>query len=321
MLGILVVGSVALDDVETPFGRRTRTLGGACTYFSTAASLYTQVSVVAVVGSDFPDEHVAFLASRGIDLTGLQSEEGKTFSWSGRYGSDLGDATTLDTQLNVFAHFHPAVPTALRDTEHVFLANIDPELQIEVLRQMHHPRLRALDSMNYWIRSKRASLIEAISMVDVVFLNESEAWQLTGEPNMIKAARMVLDLGPGVLVLKKGAHGAMLVTRGRELCESLFLCPAYPLEAVVDPTGAGDTFAAGFMGYVARNTSLSLEALRRAVVHGNVMASFTVQDFSIDRLRTLSLADVQARYDELRRLTHFEPLQPQEATVFQRQIR
>lgn len=305
-MSILVVGSVALDDVETPAGRRSKTLGGACTYFATAASLYTDVRIVAVVGTDFPAEHLDFLRGRGIDLQGLQIVEGKTFFWAGRYGADLNRAETLDTQLNVFADFHPSVPEALRRSEYVFLANIDPELQIEVLQQMHHPRLTALDSMNFWITSKKAALARALSLVDVVLLNEAEVRQFAEEANLILAARRILSLGPKALVIKRGEYGAMLVTRGDSLGESFFLVPAYPLERVVDPTGAGDTFAAGFMGYLARSGELSQAALRRAVVHGTVVASFTVEDFSIDRLRTLTWAEVQARYDTFRQLTYFE---------------
>lgn len=315
-MSILVVGSVGLDSVQTPAGSRVRTLGGACTYFATAASLYDRVHIVAVVGSDFPQEHLDFLRGRNIDLRGLQIVEGRTFFWAGRYSEDLDICETLETQLNVFADFHPVVPEDLRATEYVFLANIDPELQIEVLQQMRAPRLTALDSMNYWIASKREALTRALGMVDVVLLNQKEVKQFAGESNLLAAARRILELGPRALVVKKGEHGAMLFTRGKELELGLFLAPAYPVEPVVDPTGAGDTFAAGFMGYLARDGRLSLEALRRAVIHGTVVASFTVQDFSVDRLRTLTLTEIQERYDALRYLTYFEPLSPAESQVF-----
>jgi sugar/nucleoside kinase (ribokinase family) len=320
-LSILVVGSVGLDNVETPYGKRQRTLGGACTYFATAASLYERVSIVGVVGADFPQEHLDFLRTRNIDLRGLQVVDGETFFWAGRYGADLNDAETLDTQLNVFADFCPTIPDALRDSEYVFLANIDPELQMQVLEQMRAPRLCALDSMNYWISSKREALLRAISMVDIVFLNESETRLLSGESNIFRAARWVLERGPKLAVVKKGANGAMLLSRGATTPESLFIMPAYPLERIIDPTGAGDTFAAGFMGYMARERSLSLETARRAAVHGAVVASFTVEDFSIDRLRTLTQAHIRARYDEIRQLTHFEPLDAQQCAVFQDLIR
>ena len=317
-MSILVVGSVGLDDVQTPSGARTRTLGGACTYFAAAASLYARVRIVAVVGTDFPREHIDFMSARDIDLSGLQTMEGQTFFWAGRYGEDLNHCETLDTQLNVFAEFHPVISSDLARSEFVFLANIDPDLQIEVLEQMRCPRLTALDSMNYWITSKRASLAKAISMVDIALLNEHEVRLFAGEPNLIRAARAILELGPKALVIKRGEHGAMLVTHGSCLGETFFLSPAYPLECVIDPTGAGDTFAAGFMGFLARNGALSLEALRRAVIHGTVLASFTVEDFSIDRLRALSLTEVQARYDEFRYLTHFESLTSAECECFRR---
>ena len=319
-MSILVVGSVGLDDVETPSGARHHTLGGACTYFAAGASLYAPVHLVAVVGTDFPQEHIDFMAARGIDLSGLQIVEGKTFFWAGRYGEDLNNAETLDTQLNVFADFHPLIPPDLAHAEFVFLANIDPDLQIEVLQQMSRPRLTALDSMNYWITSKREALAKAISMVDIALLNEHEVRLFAEEPNLIRAGRAVLSLGPKALVIKRGEHGAMLMTRGSCLGEALFLSPAYPLERVVDPTGAGDTFAAGFMGFLARHGTVSLEALRRAVVHGTVLASFTVEDFSIDRLRTLSPTEVQARYNEFRYLTHFESLTCAEVECFRRPV-
>ena len=307
-MGILVVGSVAIEDVRTPTGGRTRTLGGACTYFATAASLYGPVAMVGIVGTDFPQEHIEFFKSRGIDLRGLQIAEGKTFFWSGRYGDDLDDVETLDTQLNVFAGFHPVLPKDLCNSEYVFLANIDPDLQIEVLEQVQAPRLAALDSMNYWMTSKRESLAHAMSRVDVVLLNESEVRLYTQEPNLIRGARRILEVGPRALVIKRGEHGAMLVSRGKGAQESLFVTPACPVENVVDPTGAGDTFAAGFMGYLARTGDLSFGALRRAVVHGTMVASFTIQDYSIDRLRSLSLAEIEDAYDEFRCLTYFSPM-------------
>ncbi len=317
-MSILVVGSVALDSVQTTQGSRTRVLGGACTYFATAASLYDRVNMVAVVGTDFPQEHLDFLRSRNIDLRGLQIVEGETFSWSGRYGEDVNVRETLGTRLNVFADFSPVVPQDYRDSECVFLANIDPDLQLAVLEQVRSPRLTALDSMNYWIDSKRESLARVLSRVDVVLLNEAETKLLAQEPNLIAAARLVLGFGPSVLVVKRGEYGVMVVTQGESMEESLFAIPAYPVEDMVDPTGAGDTFAGGFIGHLARCDRLSLEALRRAAVHGTVMASFTVQGFSIDRIRTLSLADVETRYDAFRHLTYFESLTPSERGRFQK---
>lgn len=306
-MSILVVGSIALDDIETPWGQRQAALGGACTYFATAASLYVPVHVVGVVGTDFPQEHLAFLKARGIDLKGLQIVEGKTFTWRGRYGTDLGDAETLETCLNVFGEFHPVLPPEYRETPFVFLANIDPDLQLEVLSQMTAPRLIALDSMNFWINTKRASLTRAISMVDIVLLNESELFLYAQTTNLIKAAEEILRLGPVALVIKRGRYGAMLVTHGQQTGERFFMVPAYPLERVVDPTGAGDTFAAGFMGYLARTNDLTIGGLRRAIVHGSIVASFTVQDYSIDALRNLTLDHILSRYRDFRRLTLYDP--------------
>lgn len=319
-LTVLVVGSVALDDIQTPAGCCTRTLGGACTYFAAAASLYTSVSMVAVVGADFPGEHIDFLKSRDVDLTGLQVVEGKTFFWAGRYGEDMGDAETLDTQLNVFADFHPVIPQKLSDAESVFLANIDPDLQLEVLEQVRAPRLTALDSMNFWIASKKESLTRALSRVDIVLLNESEVKQFAEENNLLVAAQHILDLGPRALIVKKGRYGSMLVARGQCLGERLFLASAYPVRDVVDPTGAGDTFAAGFVGYLDKTGDFSWGSLRRAVVHGSVVASFTVQGFGIDRLRTLNMEEIQARYSTFQSLTYFEPMSDVESLGFQRVI-
>ena len=284
-MSILVVGSVGLDDVHAPSGSRSRTLGGACSYFSTAASLYDHVQMVGVVGQDFPQEHIDFFRGRDIDLRGLQIVEGKTFFWAGRYGENLGDAETLDTQLNVFADFHPTIPTNFRDAAYVFLANIDPELQIEVLDQIKNPKLVALDSMNFWIASKRDTLTEAFRRVDLLLLNETEVMQYSGAGNLLRGAQCLLDLGPKALIIKRGAHGSMLVARHDDVTLRFFMLPAYPLDTVVDPTGAGDTFAAGLMGHLAQSDDVSLASLRQAMVHGTVVASFTVQDFSVDRLR------------------------------------
>lgn len=319
-MSILVVGSVALDDIQTPFGKRTRTLGGACTYFATAASLYTSVGVVGVVGDDFPQHHIDFLVSRGVDVRGLQVVEGETFFWAGRYGEDMGDAETLETQLNVFADFHPAIPGDLSRADSVFLANIDPDLQLEVLEQMETPRLTALDSMNFWISSKKDTLTRVLSQVDIALLNESEVRQFAGETNLLRAAQHILDLGPKVLVIKQGGYGAMLVVQGQRLEENYFFVPAYPSEHVVDPTGAGDTFAAGFMGYLDGEGVYSIKSLRQAVVHGTVVASFTVEDFSIDGLRDLSMKDIQERYKALRCLTYFDPVPEVQCETFKRSL-
>lgn len=307
-MSILVVGSVALDSIETPAGCRERTLGGACTYFATAASLYDRVAIVGVVGNDFPPEHVAFMGSRNIDMRGLQVVEGQTFFWSGCYGVEMGDAETRETQLNVFADFRPVVPADVADAQYIFLANIDPDQQLAVVRQTKAPKVIALDSMNYWINCKRAALTEALGAVDVVLFNETEIRLYTENNDIDRAAREILELGPRALVIKRGRHGATLLTCDVDGALEHFYVPAYPVERVVDPTGAGDTFAAGFLGYLARvGGGFELPSLRRALVHGAIVASFTIEDFSIDRLRTLTLAQIEARYREMRAMTHFEP--------------
>ena len=306
-MSILVVGSVALDSIQTPFGRVREALGGAATYFSTVASLYDQVHLVGVVGSDFPQEHIDFLVQRGVDIRGLQVAQGKTFRWSGRYDYDLNRCETLATELNVFANFRPVLPEDYRDSEYVFLANIDPELQMSVLDQVRSPRLIALDTMNYWIDYKREALTEALKRVDIVLMNEAEARQYGQTFSLIRAAHKILDLGPKALVVKKGEYGAVLMANGGDLTRSFFFAPAFPLEKIADPTGAGDTFAGGFIGYLAR-TKQGAEnmAIRQAIVHGTIVASFTVEGFSLERLRTLSLDDIRGRYEAFKRFTSFE---------------
>ncbi len=302
-MGIVVVGTVAFDTVETPFGKGENVLGGSATYFSTAASFFSEVSLVAVVGEDFPEEHVAFLRSREINLAGLQRIPGRTFHWSGRYGYDLNEAQTLDTQLNVLLAFKPQLPPAYRETDVLFLANIDPELQLEVLDQVTAPRLVACDSMNFWISSKPAALREVIKRVDIVLINEGEARMLTGEPNLIKAARSIIAMGCKRLVVKRGEYGVLMFT-----ADTVFAAPAYPLEEVFDPTGAGDTFAGGFMGYLANTGDLSEEGIRQALVFGAVMASFNVEAFSLDRMKRLTYREIEARYRSFRQLTSFRDL-------------
>jgi len=308
-MSILVVGSVALDSVQTPFGQVDDALGGSATYFSVAASLYAPVKVVGVVGTDFAPEHIAFLRSRNVDLTGLQTVEGKTFRWAGRYDYDLNTAHTLYTKLNVFANFRPQLPPEYRRTPLVFLANIDPELQLDVLGQMERPKLIALDTMNYWINHKKDALTEVLRKVDVVLINEAEARQYAGMSNLLRAAVHILRLGPQAIVVKKGEYGATMYTNGEPPTNSFFFAPAYPLAQVKDPTGAGDTFAGGFLGYLAKTGDLSPQAFRRAIVHGSVIASYTVEDFSMDRLRTLTWPEVRGRYDEFKLFTHFEKVE------------
>ncbi len=299
-MSILVVGSVALDSVRTPFGEAEETLGGSATYFSLAASFFNRVRVVAVVGEDFPPQHLEFLSSRGVDLRGLRVMPGRTFRWRGFYDYDLNEAHTLDTQLNVFEDFDPEIPEEYRDSAFVFLAHIDPRLQMKVLEQVRSPRLTICDTMNFWIENRRQELLETISRVDCLLLNDSEARQLAGEPNLIAAGRRLQALGPARVIIKKGEHGVIMLSE-----DSYFSLPAYPLESVFDPTGAGDSFGGGFLGALSREPELSEEAVRRAVVYGSVVASFAVESFSCDRLRSLSEEDIESRYHEFMEMTCF----------------
>jgi sugar/nucleoside kinase (ribokinase family) len=299
---LVVVGSVALDSVKTPFGKVTEALGGSATYFAYAASFFTQVRVVAAVGEDFPRDHLDLLRDRSVDVDALEVVGGKkTFRWAGEYGFDLNEAKTLDTQLNVFAEFSPSLKAPHRDAPFLFLANIDPELQLDVRRQMTAPLLTALDTMNFWINGKREALLRALQEVDVLIINDAEARMLAREPNLVKAARAITGMGPRVVVIKRGEYGSVMVS-GRDF----FFTPAYPLESVFDPTGAGDTFAGGFMGYLARRGLTDLASVRRAMVFGAVMASFTVEDFSLDRLKRLTAEEIEARYAAFQSMVSFE---------------
>jgi sugar/nucleoside kinase (ribokinase family) len=300
-MSLLVVGSVALDSVETPFGKAEEVIGGSANYFSASASHQAPVQLVGVVGSDYPVEKLEPLRSRGVDFAGLERAEGESFRWRGRYRHDLNSAETLETRLGVFSHFRPKLPVAFRDAEFVFLANIDPRLQLDVLRQVQRPKLVACDTMNFWIESRRADLLELLGKVDLITLNDGEARQLTEQPNLVQAARWILARGPRTVLIKKGEHGAFMFTR-----ESVFYAPAYPLESVFDPTGAGDSFAGGFMGWLARTRDLSDANLRRAVVLGSAMGSFVVEGFSITRLLEISRADIEARVADFHRLVSFD---------------
>lgn len=302
MAEVLVVGSVALDSVETPFGKVTDALGGSATYFAYAASFFTDVRLVGVVGRDFPQAHLDLLGQRGVDLAGLQTTEGGTFHWAGKYGYDLNEATTLDTRLGVFADFRPVLPERFRATPFVFLANIDPELQHDVLRKVAPPRLVALDTMNFWIKGKRDALLGVLAEVDALLINDAEVRMLAHEANLVKAARAMLSYGPRTVVVKRGEYGALMITPS-----GFFFAPAFPLEAVLDPTGAGDAFAGGFLGFLAKSGTLDEAALRRAIVYGSVMASFTVEDFSLARLARLTTQEIEDRYRafrEMMRLDH-----------------
>ncbi|HYM62836.1 MAG TPA: PfkB family carbohydrate kinase [Thermoanaerobaculia bacterium] len=301
-MSILVVGSVAFDAIKTPFGTVDRCLGGSATYFSVAASFFSAVDLVAVVGDDFGDDELAVFHGRNINLDGLQRVAGaKTFFWSGEYGFDLNVAKTRDTQLNVFAEFRPQLRPEQRQPDLLFLANIHPELQLDVLKQCRRPRLIALDTMNLWIDTKHGELERVFREVDLVVINEAEVRQFTREANLVKAARQILAIGPRTIVVKRGEYGVMMITR-----EAVFAAPAYPLENVFDPTGAGDTFAGGFLGFLASRRELSDRELRRAIVFGSVLASFTVEKFSLDRLREITISDIQERYQDFKSLTHFD---------------
>ncbi len=303
-MSVTVVGSIAFDAVKTPFGERERMLGGAATHFALAASFFDEVHVVGPVGTDFGEQELATLATRGTDTSDVERvADGKTFFWKGEYGWDLNSRETLETQLNVFEHFEPKLSQASRDCDVLFLANIQPELQRRVLAQCGHPQFVALDSMNLWIDIARDALVDVIAKVDCVILNDAELRQLTAKPNLISAARDVLGWGPSVVVAKQGEYGAALITD-----EGFFALPAYPLETVVDPTGAGDTFAGGFVGYLSRRADrpASAATLRQAMAYGTALASYNVEEFGTERVTRLSAEEIIGRVDELRRLTQFE---------------
>lgn len=303
-MNLLVVGTVAYDSVRTPFGKKDRVLGGSATYFSVAASYFTPVAVIAVVGEDFSEEDRRQLEARGVDLQGLRVAPGRrSFHWEGEYGYDLNDAKTLRTDLNVLADFAPVVPEALRSAPFVFLANIDPRAQMKVLDQMTCARVVAADTMNYWITHSRQDLQDLLPRIHILMINEAEIRQLTAEYNLLRAAQRVLTWGPKMIIVKRGEYGALKITG-----DSVFAAPAYPLESVFDPTGAGDSFAGGFMGHVAATASLEPETLRQAIVMGSVMASFNVEAFSVERLGSLTRAEIDARFHAFRRLTEFSDL-------------
>jgi sugar/nucleoside kinase (ribokinase family) len=300
-MSLLVVGSVALDSVETPFGKADEVLGGSANYFSASASHQTPVQLVGVVGSDYPVEKLEPLKARGVDFAGLEHAEGESFRWRGRYRHDLNSAETLETRLGVFSHFKPKLPEKFVNADYVFLANIDPRLQLDVLRQVKKPKLVACDTMNFWIESRRPDLLELLKHVDLITLNDGEARQLTEKANLVHAARWILDRGPRTVLIKKGEHGAFMFTK-----DTVFFAPAYPLESVFDPTGAGDSFAGGFMGYLARTDDLSEANLRRAVIVGSAMGSFVVEGFSITRLLEVTRSDIEKRVAEFHRLVTFD---------------
>lgn len=302
-MGILVVGSIALDSIKTPFGQAQDILGGSATYFGVSASYFTEVYIVAVVGEDFANEHIEFLRQKGINISGLQRQQGQTFRWKGEYGKNLNTRVTLDTQLNVFADFSPQLLNPHQSLDFVFLGNIHPDLQRMVLEQMEGPKLVACDTMNYWIEKERKALLKTLPLVDILIINDAETCQLAGEENIIRAARLILTWGPKTLVIKRGEYGVL--TLGSKW---IFAVPAFPVEDVLDPTGAGDSFAGGFMGYLAASENFGEKALQKAIVFGSVMASFTISEFGLRRLGDLTYPEIEARYREFRKLTVFEDI-------------
>ncbi|MBX7148186.1 sugar kinase [bacterium] len=302
-MSILVVGTVALDTVSTPFGKIDEGLGGSAMHFAVSSSYYTPVSIVAIVGQDFPQKHLDFLKSRNINIDGIHRHEGKTFRWTGKYDYDLNNAQTLKTELNVLLEFSPKLTDAQKKNDFLFLANVDPDIQRQVIEQMPRPKLIACDTMNFWIEGKKDSLLKTFKMVDMVTINEGEARLLSGEANLMKAAKAIIKMGPKTVVIKQGEYGALLFHDNH-----VFSAPGLPLETVMDPTGAGDSFAGGLMGYLSRAGEVNLKNLKQGLIAGSVMASLNVEAFSCERIKNLSEADLKNRYAEFRALSHFEDL-------------
>ncbi|OGB86931.1 sugar kinase [candidate division WOR-1 bacterium RIFCSPLOWO2_02_FULL_46_20] len=297
---VLIVGSIGLDTIETPFGKKKDILGGSAIHASISASFHAKTAMIGVAGSDFPKEHFDFLKSKNIDVSGIQILPGETFRWSGYYEYDMNQAHTKDTKLNVISLFDPRVPDKLKDAEYVFLANLDPKLQLKVLDQLTKPKLVAMDTMNFWIETKREALEKVIKRADIVLMNDGEVRQFMETPNIPVAAAKLLKLGVKTVIIKKGEHGALLFSDGVH-----FSAPAYPQDILRDPTGAGDSFAGGFIGYLAKTGDISQANIRRAIIIGSTMASFNVEDFSLDRMKSLRPEEISARVEEFRRFTEF----------------
>ncbi len=302
-MSLAVVGSVALDSIRTPFKSVDRVLGGSCTYFSYSASFFTPVKMVGVVGKDFPAKYLRELKGRGIDTEGVEVAAGKTFSWTGEYKFDMNVRETLKLDLNVFADFSPKVPASYKNSSHLFLANINPGLQLKVLEEINSARIVACDTMDIWIKSDRVKLLQLLKKVDILFLNDSEARELSGEANLIKAAAKIKKFGPGIVIIKKGEHGSVLFSE-----DWRFVAPAYPLENAIDPTGAGDSFAGGFMGYISTVKKINEEEIKRALVFGTASASFCVEDFSVNRFRKADRSSINRRFKEIRKFTQFKDI-------------
>ena len=299
-MSVLVVGTVAFDSIETPFGVAERILGGSAAYFALGASFFAPVRVVGVIGQDFPQDYLDLMTQRNIDIAGIERAQGETFYWRGRYHEDINLRDTIELHLNVLAGFEPKLPESYRDAEYVFLGNIDPVMQMEVLRQLRRVKLVALDTMDHWIRESQSALKEVLPRVEILVVNDSEARLLSGYDNIVKAARAILKMGPKMVLIKRGEYGVLQFSDS-----AMFATPAYPLEEVFDPTGAGDSFAGGFLGQLARSGDHSQGGLRRAIVYGSVVASFTVEDFGVNRLTDVSLAEIEERYQRFIQLTDF----------------
>ena len=303
MGSILVVGTVAFDSVKTPFGEAANVLGGSATYFSVSASYFSPVKMVSVIGKDFTEDHQTIFKRHNIDTAGLIQTTGETFRWKGRYGFELNEAETLDTQLNVLETFEPQIPESYKNCDYVFLGNIDPVLQVKVLDQIENPKLVACDTMNFWIDAKLDDLKKTLQRIDMLVINDGEARMLAGEANLVQAANRILAMGPKRLIIKRGEYGVLMFNG-----DSIFGAPAYPLEEVFDPTGAGDTFAGGLMGHLARADDVEDSTLRQAIIFGSVLASFNVEAFSLEKLSALTKTDIDTRFEQFKKLTHFESL-------------
>ncbi len=304
-MSLLVIGSLALDTIETPFGKAERTLGGSATFISTSASYFTDnVRLVGIVGYDFPDEEIQFLKSKNIDLSGLEiSETKKTFHWHGKYDFDLNTRDSLVTELNAFETFDPVISEKFKDSEYVCLGNLHPSPQQKVVKQITNPKLIMCDTMNFWIEGAHKELLETLKLVNLLVINDSEARELSKEFNLVTAAKKIMDMGPKILIIKKGEHGALLFTK-----DTVFSAPAFPMEKVFDPTGAGDTFAGGLMGWLTKTNDLSEKNLKLAVIYGSAMASLAVEKFSLDGIRDLTKDQIMNRFNEFKKLTHFEEI-------------
>ena len=299
-MSVLVVGSVAYDSIETPMGSVEKALGGSATYFSSVASFFTKVNAVGVVGEDYDFNKINYLKERGVGLEGVVQVPGETFSWKGVYGQDPNERETIYTKLGVFADFDPEIPDEYKNADYVFLANIDPDLQLKVLAQVDNPKLVVLDTMNFWIEGKLESLLRVIEQIDILIVNDSEAKQLTGMTDLFKASKKLLEMGLKYVVVKKGEHGAILISE-----DNIFFSAIYPVENVVDPTGAGDTFAGGFLGYIGGEDNTDWGTLKKAMIYGTASASFTVEDFSVERLINISKKDIEERVNAIKEMTSF----------------